>query len=106
MASLKYDDVLFMLDIDVILIIIYICDVLLMIIIDISLYSTPGCFLHVAEDKVVDFLQEDNICYRAMTGKKLLMDRSQFSDEPNAVFDHMVLVELGLNSSTSLTQGD
>lgn len=32
-------------------------------------------------DLVVEFLQEDNICYRAMTGKKLLMDRSQFSDE-------------------------
>ena len=32
-----------------------------------------------AEDLVVEFLQEDNICYRAMTGKKLLMDRSQFS---------------------------
>jgi hypothetical protein len=31
------------------------------------------------EDLVVEFLQEDNICYRAMTGKKLLMDRSQFS---------------------------
>ena len=31
------------------------------------------------KDQTVDFLQEDNICYRAMPGKKLLIDRSQFS---------------------------
>ena len=37
----------------------------------------------VSQDQTVDFLQEDNICYRAMPGKKLLlsgnMEKSQFS---------------------------